>query len=339
MRIGKLLLIILIPVIAILAALLGYAWFSLQDQIDDMAGGPTPGQVTDESSQNTIAVTPDAACVPINGTQQFAASAEGVEWSVSSLGQNSAIGTIDANGLFTAAGEIGWGEVIGTKENAYGSARVVVAQSAEFCESNSAYFIPSDTGNGGGGNGTGISGQGVDKKPSVTATGQTKWAASFDIELKYEVIGQGLAGYVTQQLVGGFWFFVDPESGKLTLPAKSPGMVNINTADDVVECDVTTLNDAGMMVSGTDGKIVDGELVLGQNFVIVDYKEGLKWSCINDVIFSEPEVSAIEMIGQNAFPISVDFSDNATAPIHATFDISGRQAVVEGSVTLKKTGR
>ncbi|MBU2064222.1 MAG: hypothetical protein KKF93_07505, partial [Candidatus Omnitrophica bacterium] len=275
MRIGKILLIIIIAAVVAVAALLVYAGVSLRDQAGNIVDNTTPGQEAVEGNNNIIAVTPSAACVPINGTQRFSASVEGAQWSVKPLNQDGVFGTVSADGLFTAAGEIGWAEVVAVKGDAYGSASVVVVQDSDFCDANSAQFIPSGQENGESGGESGATTQEPPEESTATATGVNKWAASFDVELKYEVIGEGLAGYVTHKLNGGFWFIPEFESGKLTL-AKPSGMVNVDISDDVAECDVTALNDTFMLVSGTDGKIEDTNLVFGKNFIITGHKEGLK---------------------------------------------------------------
>src|SRR5436853_7063121 len=63
----------------------------------------------------TVSISPPSATVPVSGTQQFTAATPGltvtcitfpcyqVRWSVNGItGGNSAIGTIDADGLYTA---------------------------------------------------------------------------------------------------------------------------------------------------------------------------------------------------------------------------------------------
>ncbi len=303
--------------------------------------GDGDGKSGTEESVTTIVVTPGSACLKEGEKQQFEANVEDVSWSMKPLfpiDPAMVIAGIDQDGLLTAY-KIGLGTVVASKGSVHGSANFSIIPKGTSC---SAKFKKSeektedeeedDDENGEEGeNGGGESGP-----VSADSSGSTnKWSANFEATLKYEVNnGFEEIGFVTHEMNGGFVFTVDYASGKLEL-TEPAGFVNVEITNEIPSCSTVALNDPFLFVETTDGKLVDTDFVFGKKFITADHKEGVKMSCLHKS-YSIPEASVIDSVGQYGFPLTVEAKDGATAPIHASFTFSGRQAEIDGKVTISR---
>jgi len=285
-----------------------------------------------------LIVTPENACVEQGEKQQFESSVDGVTWRVESLLQdNLFVGAIDEDGIFTAYDKPALGMIIASKGGTRGYAYVTVVPEKAFCTAKKVVYSEEEAEE-----------EEEEKKsddgtttppppPEKEGFGEAsagKWAAAFDVKLKYEVIGDEFAGYVTHHMDGGFQFTVDYASGGLKI-VEPMGFINATVSDDVATCEVTTINDPFLWVTSTDGKLVDTEIVFGKNYLVVDHNEGVKMSCLN-ASFSDSNASIVSLVGQHVSQITVKLEDGAKVPIQGSFSFSGRQTTIDGTVTIRK---
>lgn len=308
---------------------------------ESLDGKTGSGEAADGKS-GKITVTPASACVEKNTQQQFESSVGGVEWSLEIvLSDTPAIGTVTQDGLFTAGNEPALGKVVASKGGEKGFAYVTIVPSKALC---SVTKVKLEEKKGEGENKetsektndeTTTPPSPTEEKPFGEGSMTSKWLASFDASLTYEVIGDDIAGYVTHKMDGGFYFTVDYATGQLKV-IEPIGFVNVTVSDDVASCESSVINDPFLWITATDGKLKDTEIVFGQKYLTVDHAEGVKMTCLRAKGISYPDASMVDLIGKYAFPVSVDLKEDASAPIHAFFSFMGRDATIDGTVTLRK---
>ncbi|MFA4891425.1 MAG: hypothetical protein WC604_03715 [Candidatus Gracilibacteria bacterium] len=285
-----------------------------------------------------IVVTPESACIEQGEKQQFTSSVDGVTWRVESLLQdNLFIGTIDEDGVFTAYDKPALGTVIASKGGVHGYAYVTVVPAKAFCTAKKVVYPKEKTEEEEkkSDDGTTTPPPPPPKKEEPYQASGGKWAAAFDVKLKYEVIGDEFAGYVTHQMEGGFHFtVVDYATGELKI-IEPMGFINATVSDDVATCEVVAMNDPFLWITTTDGKVVDTDVVFGKDYIVVDHGEGVKMTCLN-AGFSDPNASVVSLVGQHVSPITVKLEDGAKAPIQGSFSFAGRQATIDGTVTIRR---
>jgi hypothetical protein len=302
--------------------------------------GKTGSGETADGKSGKITVTPANACVEKNTQQQFESSADGATWSLEAvLSDTPAIGTITQDGLFTAGDKPALGKVIVSKGGMEGFAYVTIVPSKALCSVEGVKFEEKKEEVGDEETSDGTTDESVSTSQSSqqdfgTVISGAKWLANFDATLKYQVKGDEVYGYVFHKMKGGFHFTVDYSTGKVEME-KPDGFINVTTSNDVAGCETVTVNDPFLWITGTDAKLVDTNLVFGQKYLSVDHPEGVRTSCIK-ASFSDPNASVVDLIGKYAFPIEVDFQDGSSMPIHGSFSFSGREASIDGTVTLKK---
>jgi len=275
-----------------------------------------------------IIVTPSSICIEEGKQQQFEASMPDVTWSLESSLQNpnTVLGTIDQNGLFTAL-KSGLGRVLATSGNEYGYAIFAVIPVGGSCNVNfvdeEENFEDEDD-----------DGEEASEDSSTTSSednpffgdsvGVTnKWLASFDVTMKHDVVNDsGRIGEATYNLKGEFKFTVDYTTGEITL-VPSSGLVEVKESTDVSECLITPIGEAKMSIVGIEAKLKDMEFVFGPSFITTDHKEGIKMACLN-YNFTDANASLVDLIAQNAFPVTVDA-------------IPGRDAAVQGFLHFADT--
>lgn len=331
---------IFVPVLVVIAVFvavsLKYGWIVLP-------GGDGDGK-TGGVESSAIGITPDSVCVKEGEKQQFEASVEGVHWSVEPvipMDPTVVVAGVDQDGLLTAY-EIGLATVVASKDGVYGYADLTVVPKDGNC--NAMLEVgESDEGE------EEIDEEEIDEEEGEDtktkkednpyfgdSIGSTnRWLADFEATLEYEVNnGTETVGFVTHSMKGGFIFTVDYASG--TLKLKQPaGFVNVEVSNEIVGCETTTINDSFLFVLTTDGKLVDTDFVFGKNFITSDHKEGVKMTCL-DANFSDSSASMIDLLGQYAFPVTVEAKEGASTPFQATFSFAGRQAWIDGKVIIGK---
>jgi len=292
-----------------------------------------------EGKSGKITVSPENACVEKGTQQQFESSADGVAWSLEVvLSDTPAIGIITQEGLFTAGESPALGKVVASKENMTGFAYITIVPNKAFCSASAVNFEE----NGEEEIDEGGSDETTDNSAPATSSQQdfgtvisgAKWLANFDATLKYQVKGDEVFGYVFHKMKGGFHFTVDYSTGKIEME-KPDGFINVTVSNDVAGCETVPTNSPFLWITGTDAKLVDTNLVFGSKYLSVDHPEGVKTSCIR-ASFSDPNASVVDLIGKYAFPIEIDFQDGSSMPIHGSFSFSGREASIDGILTLKK---
>ena len=288
-----------------------------------------------------IAITPSSVCLKEGEKQQFEASVEGVQWSVESLIKSNSsveVATINQEGLLTAISS-GIANVVASKGGKKSYAGLSVVPTSMTCNTSVQDDDENNEEDENGdenaentektdGEGGPISGDSVGIN--------NKWSVEFDASLAHEVNnGFEEIGTANYDLRGGFVFTVDYATGELKIVNEPAGFVKVVSSNDVPTCTTSTVNDPFLFVTATDGKLQDNSFVFGKNFITSDHNEGMKMSCMH-TSFSDPNASLISILGQYAFPITVDAADGATSAIQGSFSFSGREARIVGILTVHR---
>lgn len=290
------------------------------------------GSATNPQATTVISVTPPTACLTQNSQQQFLTSEKNVNWQT-----ETSIGTVTKDGLFTAGNKTALGLITASKGNSKGSATVVVVPKKENCSAqalspNSASKESDQTRPNNEENST--TDEPDNSSDTSSPTDINKWSAYFEAKITYEIKGnEEFIGSATHEVNGGFFFTIDYQSKKLEIVKPAGGYMTVNVIDDVPECNWTVLTDPFIWIENISGSLNDTEFVFNKDFVTGDHDEGLQISCPYKNI-PMPQVSTIQMISDNAFPVSIDAQNGASAPIQGSFAFSGRQAIINGTLSV-----